>query len=165
MAFNADRKFDRVRELVNKIGRTTEEYQNRLDAVEGSKISYDASVDPEYLRGKKERDEAADLQVDLIRGDDSERTRGYDNSWNNTEIKQYRDAQAEGEYEIRKQMREQKINAFNAQKEWRLQQIKNRFAQVQYQNFYDLNKASEDYNFTVDRNYRKQQERLQRKNA
>lgn len=165
MAFNADRKFDRVLELVNKIGRTTEEYQNRLDAVEGSKISYDASVDPEYLRGKKERDEAADLQVDLIRGDDSERTRGYDNSWNNTEIKQYRDAQAEGEYEIRKQMREQKINAFNAQKEWRLQQIKNRFAQVQYQNFYDLNKASEDYNFTVDRNYRKQQERLQRKNA
>ncbi len=159
MAFNADRKFDRLLELMNKIGRTSESFERRAEQLENSRISYDASTDPEYLRGKRKRQEAAELQVDVIRGNDSESTRGYDNSWNNTQIKTVQEGQAENEEEIQKQMRQQKIAAFEQDKQQRLQRLKNRFAQVRYQEIYDLNKAAEDYNFTVDWNYRRQQER------
>lgn len=46
MAFNADRKFDRLLELMNKIGRTSESFEQRAEKLENSRISYDASTDP-----------------------------------------------------------------------------------------------------------------------
>lgn len=158
MAVNKEKKFDRVLALVNKIGSTTEKYQNRIDALEGEKISYDANDDPEYCRGKQERAEEAELQVGVLRGNDNEATRGYDNSWMQTEEKQFRKAQEDNESAIRAQMKQQKIAAFEETKERRMQALKNRYAKVQYRNFYDLNKASEDYNFAADQTYRKWQE-------
>lgn len=164
MAVNTDKKFDRVMALVNKIGSTTEKYQNRIDALEGEKLSYDANDDPEYRRGKQQRAEEAEMQIKLMHGNDNEATRGYDNSWMQTEEKQFRKAQEENEAAIRGQMKQQKVTEFEETKERRLQALKNRYAKVQYRNFYDLNKASEDYNFAADQNYREWQEK-QRQNT
>lgn len=164
MAVNTEKKFDRVLALVNKIGSTTEKYQNRIDALEGEKLSYDANDDPEYRRGKRERAEEAELQIAMMHGNNNEATRGYDNSWVQTEEKQFRKAQEDNEAAIRAQMKQQKIAAFEESKKWRLQALKNRYAKVQYRNFYDLNKASEDYNFAADQNYREWQEQ-QRKDT
>lgn len=158
MALNAQKKFDRLIEMVNKIGQTSERFERQAEQLENSRISYNASTDPEYLRGKRKRDSEADLQVDVIRGNDSESTRGYDNSWNNTQIKQFREGQEENEKAIRSQMKEQKIRAFEEDKQQRLLRLKNRFARVRYQEIYDFNKAAEDYNLTADSEYRKRVE-------
>ncbi len=165
MAFIVDRKFDRVVELLNKMAATNEEFEQRANRLENQKISYNAENDPAYRSGQRKRHAQAVLDEQVIRGNDSESTRGYDNSWNETEVKQHWEDQQEQERAIQLQMRQDKIDAFNQDKQERLVKLKNRFASERYQEVLDINRAVEDYKFAFDKNYRRQLERLRRKNA